>query len=550
MRRPSQGQLYVIGTLAMVLLAMALTWASGPFPVPWNDELVFTDIGHRFLRTGQLNEAFWALFDPRFGQGLVNTPPLYPIAVGLLQLLTGGSLLAMRLAHGTLLIGGLALWVRSRGKVGPLEEGPGHLTQLLFLLSLVTNPYFLRAAFFIRPDGFILLAFLWLAGHIWSGTFLFNRNNALKAGAIMGLAGQTHFSALVLIPLFLLGLWNGFRRQGRSIFTPFWQATLLGMALMGPYLAWFLPRLPEWWRLVRNTQGAQKYIHFQPIGSYLWPPDALMDWIPIHQWAPAAWGSDSAYYLWILCLVLLPLVSVRIALRESSPSRGFTFWALGALGTWFFIRLPEMWFSTLGAVTIQALLTLHFQARLAPRTMRVACGGLALVQLCAHGLFLDGSGLPSWSEHRATIGQIQTLLSGVAPEGPSQIYVSALPDPSVDLMAVWPNLQVTRGMDFPSYQPRYEAQVLKEPQAWILGEPLVRSGRRNVPQVFLFDWGHVLAQAVQRGELELHEVPWGDYRIWVALRPASVPLRPLSKLNPDAEFKATPPWPPTQAAQP
>ena len=47
--------------MAILLLALGLARVSGPFPIPWNDELVFTDIGHRFLHSGHLTESFWSM---------------------------------------------------------------------------------------------------------------------------------------------------------------------------------------------------------------------------------------------------------------------------------------------------------------------------------------------------------------------------------------------------------------------------------------------------------------------------------------------------------
>lgn len=522
----SRRHAYLLGSLGILLLALWMAWYMGPFPVPWNDELVFTDIGNRFLQSGRLTESFWAMYDSRFGEGLVNTPPLYPIFVGLLRLAAGGSLMVMRMVHGGLLVCGMSIWIHSRLDSLPEDRIPRTVSALAVLLALVANPYFLRAAFFIRPDGFILLAFLWILGHIWTGTFLADRQNALKAGIVMGLAGQTHFSALVLLPLFGFGLALAFRKWGRATLKPLGRAVLTGTLLMGPYLAWFLPRLPGWWKLVQATQGSQKYAHPQSLGLYLWPPDLLLGRLPVQDWAPAAWGPTATYHLWILAAAALPLAAGRLGVRHRSAARGLTLWVVGMLGTWFFIRLPEMWFSTLAVVSIQMAWTMFLWEELGPRKTALIQGGLVMFHLASLGLFLEDSGLPSWPAHREAISRIETILEKGVRGGPGRIYVSALPDPAVDLVARWPGLRVTRGMDFPSYHAAYADRVLGEPQAWILGEPMVRPRGEEPPRAFLFDWDGALMQAVQRGELDLHPVPWGAYRIWVATRRPDAPMRP------------------------
>lgn len=499
---------------ALILAPVFASWIIGAFPIPWIDELVFVDTGMKAISSGHLAENYWAVFDPAYGRMLLNNPPLYAFFCGAWIRWTPLGLEGLRLLQAVLSFGCLAWILESRRERWSEANADRPSPELMFLV-LASCPYVFRAATLLRPDIFIFLIQVWMMLEIWDGTFLGSDRRALLSGALLALGGWLHYSAIILLPLAFSGLAtrtiaSGPRVASRRLAL----SALAGIVVFAPWLITFIHQYPEWKRVISMTQEAQKYGIRKGWTDYAWPVQWLWQWVPPRQqWAESAWGSPLAYHLWWMSYPLLWAVGLGLAWRTRRLLRGSLLLFAGALGTWFFVRYSEMWFAIYGLGGAECALILGlFELR--ENIGRSAAWGLASLQVVATAAFSLSTPIPSWAEWHRAEQQTISALEPLVKTGRERVYISSLPDPSVALLKRWPELQVTRGVDFPVFATAYR-DMLPSQAAYLISEPWVVPGHPPAPRAALMDWDNALARASQTRSLRLLPVDAGDFRFWV-----------------------------------
>jgi hypothetical protein len=511
-------------TILIILVIVAMVRLLGIFPLPWNDELAFATSGLDLVQNGRMAESFSAMYHPTFGRMMVFEPPLYPLLVGLALKVLRVDLFGVRALQGVLALILLDQIIRgwwSRAK----PEAPYHSLGTLVYLCIALNPYLIRAAFFLRPDIFILLALLWLMGSIWSGRFLTTQNWAIQCGAIFGVSALLHFSAILLIPIFLLGTIDACFRPGRqSLPGRILVAFLVGLLVLLPYLSYLGFHWSEWRALVEISQG-HKFSRGQTLWSYLLPPSFLSP-ILLRGWylSPSAWGSQLSFLFWITLTVATPLLALAMAIRNPRihGRSAILLWLLGLSGTWFYIWLPEMWFTSLSFLSIQGVITLLSLAAQERTIRRLSLAWASVHVLCLlhHNLTVPA---PAWRDYEQAGTRLVKALEPSLPTGRERLYVSALPDVSVRLLQRWPELRITRGIEFSAFSPVYQERILQEGfTGFIVSEPFGMGPNREIPRGFQFDWNHALYDACLGGNLTVQSVSMGGFHLWL-LRPATSP---------------------------